>query len=204
MDIVYDILWQSGGILALLLVFVSFGVSALILFKPVLASQLNSKFNHWVCTEQVNDNLDAQIKTTEAILKYRIPVGLVFFFGALYTSYYLLFVFNPGIFIKLVIAPSSKIKVFVEISIDFVKWLLVVWCGVGVVVCSIMIVSPETFKKVNSFLDKFFSTKQVQELIDAPSDSIDQWVLKNHVMVGFFLLMGSCFLIVFCFSTFFK
>lgn len=204
MDIVYDILWQSGKILALLLLFVSFGISAMILFKPALAAQINRKFNRWVSTEEVYNRLDAEIRTTEAILKFRIPVGLTFFLGALYTIYYLLFAFNEDAFITLVIAPSSKMNILVVVFVDFVKWLLLVWCGVGVVVCAIMIASQDTFRKISHFLDRFFSTKKVQELIDAPRDSVDQWVLKNHVMVGLFLFMGSCFLVVFFLSTFFK
>ena len=204
MDIVYDILWQSGKILALLLLFVSFGISAMILFKPALAAQINRTFNRWVSTEEVYNRLDAEIRTTEAILKFRIPVGLTFLLGALFTIYYLLFAFNEDAFITLVIAPSSKMNILVVLFVDFVKWLLLVWCGVGVVVCAIMIASPDTFRKISHFLDRFFSTKKVQELIDAPSDSVDQWVLKNHVMVGLFLFMGSCFLVVFSLSTFFK
>ncbi|MFQ5673628.1 MAG: hypothetical protein ACE5G9_11075 [Nitrospinales bacterium] len=204
MGIIYDILLTAGEIVSLILVAVSFLFSALILFKPALAARINSNFKQWFPTNERFQKLETEIQTTETIIKYRWLIGLVFFLGAVYTIYFLLVGFDQSKFIALVIKPETQTaEMFTAMIMDFLRWLLVIWCVVGAALCLILTLLPERFRKLSQTLDAFFSTQKVQDLIDTSSDSLDQWVLKNHVLVGFFLFMGSSFLAVFCLTTWF-
>jgi len=202
MNIVYEILLEAGKIITLILVAISFLFSALILFKPALASRINSGFKRWFSTSEVSQKLETQVQTTETVIKYRWLVGLVFLIGAVYTIYFLLAGFDQAKFIALVIKPETQTaEMFTFMAMDFLKWILVLWCVIGAALCLTLILMPDRFRKLSRTLDAFFSTQQVQDLVDTSSDALDSWVLKNHVLVGFFLFLGACFLVVFCLTT---
>lgn len=199
MEIIYDILWQVGKIIFLILTLVAFGVSALILFRPQQVAKASAKFNQWISTESVQNQVDSHIDTDEWIMRHRWWIGGLFLIGALFTLKYLLIDFEQEKFIKLVLNPAGEWPLaYTEIAVDVVKWVLVMTSLVGVLVCSLILVNPESFRRINARLDKMFSTAKVQEAIDVSHMGVDRWVLKNHVLVGSFLFLGSCFLIVFC------
>ena len=199
MEIIYDILWQVGKIIFFILILVALGVSALILFRPQQAAKASTRFNQWISTESVQNQVDSHIDTDEWIMRHRWWIGGLFLLGALFTLKYLLIDFEQEKFITLVLNPIGTFSLaYTEIAVDVVKWTLVVTSLVGVLVCGLILVNPESFKKISAGMDRIFSTKHIQDAIDVSHMQFDEWVLKHHVAVGLFLFLCSCFLIVFC------
>lgn len=202
MDIIYDILLTTGKILFFVLTLAAFTISALILFKPQAAGTLNEKFNGWFSTQKISDGVDNHVDTHQLVMKYRWPVGGVFFLGALYTVKYLLVDFDENKFIHFVIAPDGKTALlFTRIGVEICKYFMVVVSLMGVVVCSIIMVKPDTFERMNHKMDRVFSTREIQNSLDTTRTSFDRWVLSNHVFVGSFLFLGSIFMLVFILTT---
>jgi hypothetical protein len=202
MSIVYEILIDSALYLAFILVVVAFFFSALILFKPKAALQLNGRFNSWFCTEKIDSTLDMHIDTNALVLKNRWWVGSIFLAGALFTLKYLLMDFDAGKFISLIVQPSGKsAQTFSEIIVISIQWLLVFTSFVGVIACGFFLAKPDAFQRFSDKLDTHYSTEGLKEGADTVYTALDDWVMKNHILVGLFLFMGSTYLVVFLLMT---
>ena len=197
MNVVYEILTESGLIFAFLLVIGSFIYSAMILFKPQQALKFNNKFNSWFSTEKVDSAVDKHIDTNEWIIKNRWWVGSLFLVGAGITLKYLLKDFDGDQFIALVIQPSTKsTQAFSEIIIDSIHWFLIFTSGVGVLACLVFLINPVFFQRFSDKLDTHYSTEVVKQEADTVYTAVDNWVLKNHILVGMVLFLGSTYLMV--------
>ena len=204
MDIVNSILIQSGKIFSFVLIVFAFIVSFIILFKPKAALRLNDLFNKWYSTKQVSDGLEESIDTSKYFLKNRYLIGVMFFFGSLFTVQYLLFEFDLEKFIGLVIRPSGNTSwLFLEIGISVVRWVMVVFSLVGMWICFLLLFAPDRFQYISQKMDTAFSTRQLGDSLDK-MHRLDNWVLRNHIPVGLFLFLGSSFLMVFFIFVWFK
>ena len=202
MKMVYEILIDSALYLAFILVMLAFCYSALILFKPKTALHFNVKFNSWFSTEKVDDTMDMHIDTHEVLVKNRWWVGGLFLLGSLFTLKYLVIDFDADQFIALVIDPANKsAQTFSEIIVISIQWLLVFTSFVGVMACGLFLANLEAFERLSGWLDNHYSTKEFKEKAETVYNSLDNWVMENHVMVGFFLLLGSTYLVVFLLMT---
>ncbi len=198
MEVIYEILLTTGAILFFILTVVAFIVSGVILFKPTAAGNFNAKFNEWFSTEKISDEIDTEINTNQLVMKYRWWIGGVFLLGALFTLKYLLLEFDQEKFILLVIEPSGKTSLlFTQMGVAIIKWLMTIVSILGVIICLAIMLQPAVFKQINERLTKAFSTKGIQDALDTTSNTLDVWVLKNHVVVGLFLFLGSIFMLVF-------
>ncbi|MBC8284694.1 MAG: hypothetical protein H8E32_12835 [Nitrospinae bacterium] len=197
MDVVYEILMESGLMFAFFLVIGAFIYSALILFKPQQALKLNAKFNSWFSTEKVDSAIDKHIDTNEWMLKNRWWVGSMFLVGAGITLKYLLKDFDGDQFIALVIQPSTKSsQAFSEIIIDSIHWFLIFTSAVGVLACLAFLVNPESFQRFSTKLDTHYSTDSIKKEADTVYTAVDDWVMKNHIIIGLVLFFGSTYLMV--------
>jgi hypothetical protein len=50
-------------------------------------------------------------------------------------------------------------------------------------------------------MDTQYSTEALKESADTVYTALDNWVMKNHVLVGLFLLLGSTYLVIFLLMT---
>ncbi|MBN4078206.1 hypothetical protein JYT29_02635 [Nitrospina gracilis] len=197
MDVVYEILIESGLIFAFLLVIGAFVYSAMILFKPQQALKLNSKFNSWFSTEKVDSAIDKHIDTNAWMLKNRWWMGSLFLVGAGITLKYLLKDFDSGQFISLVLQPSTKSsQALIEILIDSIHWFLIFTSGVGVLACLAFLINPRAFQRFSDKLDTHYSTESIKQEADTVYTAVDDWVMKNHIIIGLVLFLGSTYLMV--------
>jgi hypothetical protein len=202
MKMVYEILLESALYLAFILVMGAFFYSALILFKPKAALNINSKFNSWFSTQKVDETVDMHIDTNEWVVNNRWWVGSLFLLGALFTLKYMLVDFDANIFISLVVRPAGKLaQISSEIIVISLQWLLVFTSGIGVTACGLFLVKPEVFQRMSNRLDHHYSTEQFKESAETVYTALDDWVMKNHILVGLFLFMGSTYLVVFFLMT---
>jgi len=197
MNVVYEILTESGLIFAFLLVIGALVYSAMILFKPEQALKLNAKFNSWFSTEKVDSAIDKHIDTTEWMLKNRWWMGSIFLVGAGITLKYLLKDFDPDQFISLVLQPSTKSsQALVEILIVSIHWFLIFTSAAGVIACTVFLINPDAFQRFSTKLDTHYSTETIKKEADTVYTAVDDWVMKNHIIIGLVLFVGSTYLIV--------
>lgn len=197
MSVVYQILFSVGKIVSYLLIVLSFVVSGLILFRPALAARLNDWFNAAFCTKKVGHTLDSHIDTTEAVLRLRWWIGGMFLIGSLFTLKYLLVDFDDRKFVSLVLQPRGKnTRMVYEMIFHVLEWFFIICSSVGVLTCLTIMFRPDTFRAISEKLDTAISTAKVAEALDAANHSLDAWVLKHHTVVGLFLFLGSCYLVV--------
>lgn len=199
MQIVYQVLMDTGRILALVLVSFAFCISALILFKPIWASTLNQKFNQLYNTNRMFRKMDQRVQTTELFLQHRLWIGSLFLAGSLFVLWYSAGVLDIDKFITYVIKPATrKTEFFSELLMTSLKWLFIIVSAVGAATAITILASPDTFRRFSQKLDRMFSTDETIETLESMNNLIDSWVLRHHVVVGSFLLVGSIFLIVVC------
>ncbi len=197
MDVVYEILIESGLIFSFLLVVGALIYSVIILLKPQQALKINAKFNSWFSTEKVDSVIDKHIDTNEWVLKNRWWVGSMFLVGAGFTLKYLLKDFDSNQFITLVIQPSSEsVQTISEIIITSIHWFMIFTSGVGVLTCLAFLINPNAFQRFSNKMDTHYSTDSIKQEADTVYTAVDDWVMKNHVLVGIFLFLGSTYLMV--------
>ncbi len=203
MEIAYEVLMDTGRILALVLVSFALCVSALILFKPRWASALNRKFNTLYSTDDSMEKLNQRVSTTEVVVKHRLLMGSLFFAGSAFVLWYSLYEFNPQKFIEYVIQPVSKSGIiFSEITMESLQWLFVIISLIGVLTALTLLLSPATFKAFSDKLDHIFSTEETFKSLEVMDSSLDSWVIRHHLLVGGLMFAGSIFLVSFCIRSF--
>ncbi len=197
MEVVYEILMDSGLKFAFLLVVGALIYSALILFKPQQALKVNAKFNSWFSTEKVDSAVDKHINTNEWILKNRWWIGSLFLVGAGITFKYLIKDFDANQFIALVIQPSTKSsQALIEILIVSIHWFLIFTSGAGMLACLAFLINPGAFQRFSNKLDTHYSTESIKEEADTVYTAVDDWVMKYHTIIGLVLFFGSTYLMV--------
>jgi hypothetical protein len=202
MQVVNEILIETAIYLLFVLVVVAFIYSAMILFQPKVALWLNAKFDSWYSTKNVDDTFDTHIDTDQWVLNNRWWVGSLFLLGALFTLKYILLDFDANKFITLVVRPDGQsARTFSEIVVVSIQWLLAFTSFVGVLACAFFLVNPEKFQRFSKRLDHTHSTTYIKEKADTVSTALDDWVMKNHIMVGLFLLLGSTYLVIILLMT---
>ncbi len=202
MKMVNEILIESALYLAFILVVGAFFYSAMILFKPKAALYLNGKFNSWFSTKKVDDTIDTHVDTNEWMIENRWWVGSLFLVGALFTLKYMLVDFDANKFIALVVRPAgNSAQMFSEIVVISIQWFLVFTSFVGVAACSFFLVKPEAFQRISDRLDFHYSTENLKDSADMVYTALDDWVMRNHILVGLFLFLGSTYLVVFFVMT---
>ncbi|MCA9482450.1 MAG: hypothetical protein KC553_01820 [Nitrospina sp.] len=203
MQIVYEVLMDTGRVLALLLVSFALCVSILILLKPRWASALNRRFNALYNPEDRLKQLDRRVATTEMVMRNRLWVGPLFLIGSFIVLAYAVNVFDPQKFIYYVIRPASRTQVLLsDIFTVSLQWLFIIVSTVGIATAVLILFSPETFRSLSDKLDRMFSTEETIESLEAMNSSLDSWVLRHHVLVGAFLFLGSVYLTRLCFRLF--
>lgn len=203
MQIVYEVLLDTGRVLALFLASFALCISALIFFKPRWASALNRRFNTLYNPDERLKKLDRSVGSTEAVLKNRMWVGPLLLIGSFFVLSYAINVFDPQKFIEYVVRPETRLQVVLsDILIVSLQWLYVLVSLAGIVTALLMLFSPETFRKFSEKLDRMFSTVETMEHLEVLDHSLDTWVLRHHVVVGGFLLLGSLYLTQLCFKFF--
>lgn len=203
MEIAYEVLKDTGQILALVLVSFALCISAMILFKPFWASALNRKFNTLYNTDHSMDKLNIKVSTTDVVLKNRLLIGSLFFAGSAFVFWYSLTEFDPQKFIDYVIQPGTRSGIiFSEIVMESLQWLFVIVSLIGVITATTILFSPDTFKAFSDKLDHLFSTDETVKHLEELHSSLDSWVIRHHLLVGGLMFGGSIFLMVFCIREF--
>ena len=82
-----------------------------------------------------------------------------------------------------------------------IQWLLVFTSFLGAAACGFFLVRPEAFQRLSNKMDTQYSTEALKESADTVYTALDNWVMKNHVLVGLFLLLGSTYLVIFLLMT---
>ncbi|MFQ5482114.1 MAG: hypothetical protein ACE5ER_05090, partial [Nitrospinaceae bacterium] len=122
MQIFYEVLMDTGRIVAMALVSFSFCISVLILVKPVWAGALNRRFSYFYNTNKALKPLDRKFSTTEVFLEHRYWIGAVFVGGSLFVLWYTLGRLDIGKFIAYVIQPETpEARFFSEILLETMK-----------------------------------------------------------------------------------
>ena len=197
MNVVYQILFDAGRLLSYFLIMLSFIISGLILFKPKIILRLSDWLNSLFCTERIGKKMDSTVDTTETLLKYRWLIGSVFLIGSLFTAHYAYVVFDPKRFVSLVIRPPGERAIQgYFIIFEGLRWLFVFISSVGAAACSCMMFMPGLFRKINGTFDREVSTEKFRKALDRSHGTLDQWVLKHHILVGSFLFLASSYLVV--------
>ena len=203
MEIAYEVLMDTGRILALVLVSFALCISALILFKPLWASALNRKFNTLYSTDESVDKLNTRVSTTEVVVKNRLLIGSLFFAGSAFVFWYSLNEFDPQKFIDYVIQPETrKAIIFSEIVMESLQWLFAIISLCGILTAVTILFSPGVFEAFSNRLDRMFSTDETIKGLESLHSSLDSWVLRHHVIVGGAMFVGSIFLVILCLKAF--
>lgn len=197
MNVVYQILFDAGRLLAYFLIILSFFISGCVLFKPGAIIRLNVWLNQVFCTKKIGKKMDSTVDTSAAIIKYRWLIGGVFLIGSLFTVKYALMDFNPKKFVDFVIRPkgSAAAQGYLITSIS-IQWLFVISSSMGAIACLCLMFLPDLFNRISSKLDTTVSTEKVGIFLDSNNNILDKWVLKHHVLVGSFLFLASSYLVV--------
>lgn len=198
MDIILEMLVEAGKLFLFFLVAVALIISSILLFKPGMAFNLNERFNEFFSEKTLGKKINAYIEPTDWLLQYRIVVCCLYLVGSIFCMKFLWFDFNEQALLGLILKdPLSTNWEMLGIALTAFKWFMLFLSVLGVAMCLLLIVSPESFCKLNDMLNRDISMGWLRELMDTSYKNPDHWAFNNHVLVGLFLILGSGLLIIF-------
>lgn len=147
--------------------------------------------NHSVSTRHATKGLEVSRDSSQFVWRYRLPIGLVFVVGAVYSIWGLVTGAGNANIVSML---SIKFPPFVIFWIvESLRYLLVVGCTAATIVGILMLLSPDTLKAIERLGSHWYSTRQIAPEADTMNLSFDEWVAafpRTAGLIIFFPALG--------------
>ena len=147
--------------------------------------RLFDRVNHSVSTRHATKAIEIRRDSSQFIWKYRLPIGLFFVVGAVYSVWGMVTGAGNSAIVSLL---NLKLPAgYVFWIVESLRYFLVVGCTTSIIVGILMLISPETLKAVESVGSRWFSTRQLAPDADKMNLSFDKWVAAFPRTAGFII-----------------
>ncbi|MFA6313304.1 MAG: hypothetical protein WCV99_17305 [Sterolibacterium sp.] len=179
---------------ALVLFFFIGGLAAVVIglgliFKSAWIFRLFDTLNHSVSTRNATKPLAVPRDSSQFFLKYRLPIGVIFVFGAVYSDYGLLTGAGNAAIVTLF---NTKLPPgYIFWIVESVRYFLLVTCTASIMVGILMLISPDTLKAVENIGGRWISTRRIAPGAEKAYLTLDQWVAAFPRTAGFIILFPA-------------
>ena len=184
---ILELVFVVGGFIALFMGF-------LLIFKPDLVANLSRFGNKWYSARKSTKPLDIMRDTDSFYFNNNQLIGstmLVISILALYLIYSRI----PDTDEYLAAAGNTSANLGVGILLESLRWILLILITIGLPMWGLLTFNPEKLKKLNTYLDKWISTRLLLLPLEQMNDSFDVFVLQNHRIFGAFFVIGAGFIL---------
>jgi hypothetical protein len=145
--------------------------------------------NHSVSTRHATKAIAIQRDSSQLVWKYRLPIGVIFVVGAVYSVWGLITGSGTAAIVGMLNSklPSGVIFWIVE----SLRYFLVVSCTAAIIVGILMLISPDTLKSIENAGGRWYSTRQVTHGAEKMNLGFDKWVAAFPRTAGIIIIFPS-------------
>ncbi|NQU67381.1 MAG: hypothetical protein HQ510_05505 [Candidatus Marinimicrobia bacterium] len=169
--------------------FLNLCLGLVLILKPDLIGSLNRNLSQWISTRRLTRPLGVPRETTEYFMKYNTVLGWILLVGFAACMYIYNHNLNIGEFEKSM--NQYEYGVVVEIVLISVKWIIITFMSIGIVLMLTLIFRPTAVKKIFQKTDRWVSTRKLSFIFDKLYFQFDEFVLKHNFIFGCILVIIS-------------
>ncbi|MEA3287415.1 MAG: hypothetical protein U9Q77_08585 [Candidatus Marinimicrobia bacterium] len=184
---IIELLFIVGGFMALFM-------GLLLFFKPEILEGLNKSGNKWYSARKSTKSLDIVRDTNSFYFNNNQLIGTVMLVVSI-VALYLVYSRIPTSDEYMVIQGNTASAMGIGILLESLRWVLVVTIMLGIPVWGLLVFNPEKLQSVNTYLDKWISTRLLLLPLEQMNNRFDGYVVRNNRVFGAFFVLGACFIL---------
>ena len=184
---IIELLFLVGGFIAL-------GMGLLLFFKPEMVEGLNKSGNKWYSARKSTKPLDVVRDTNSFYFNNNKLIGTIMLVVSI-LAVYLIYSRIPNTEEYLASMGNAVSAMGVGILLESLRWILLVTIILGFPVWGLLVFNPDKLKSVNSYLDKWISTRLLLLPLEQMNSSFDGFVVRNNRIFGAFFVLGAGFIL---------
>jgi len=171
-----------GGIVAIL-------ISVGLIMRSPKIFQFFGLVNTSISTRQSTKALSIPRDSSQFFWKYRLPIGIVFVVGAIYSVWGLVTGAGNAAIVSLF---NLKLPAgYVFWIVESLRYFLIVGCTAAIMVGVLMVISPDTLKVVEQLAGRWYSTRQITPEAEMMNLGFDKWVAAYPRTAGLVLIFPA-------------
>jgi len=182
--IVPALLWFFfiGGAVAVL-------ISVGLIMRSSRVFQLFGLVNTSVSARHATKTLAIPRDSSQFFWKYRMPIGIAFVVGAIYSVWGLVTGAGNSAIVSLLNLELPAGYVFW--IVESLRYFLVVGCTAAIMVGVLMVISPDTLKVIEQAAGRWYSTRKFAPQAERMNLEFDQWVAAFPRTAGLILILPA-------------
>ncbi len=181
------LLFVVGGFIALCM-------GVLLFVRPEMVQGLNQAGNKWYSARKSTKPLDIVRDTNSFYFNNNQLIGTIMLVASI-LAFYLIYTRIPTTDQYLAVVGNASSAMGVGILLESLRLVLLVITILGFPVWGLLIFKPETLKLVNTYLDKWISTRLLLLPLEQMNSSFDGYVVRNNRIFGGFFILGAIFIL---------
>jgi len=150
--------------------------------------------NRWVSLRASLQPMEQARDIDKSIYRQRRLIGAVFAASGAYTVFMLLFSIDfPAVVNEL---SKSMRPILVELTVDMLRWALVVGGVLAFVVGTMMLVSSYGMSAFDTRVNRWYSASKLGEDVDKMHLALDNWAEAFPRFTGMVLTLGSAIVVI--------
>ncbi len=174
--------------------FIALFMGFLLFFKPEMVEGLNKSGNKWYSARKSTKPLDIVRDTNAFYFNNNKLIGTIMLVASI-LAFYLIYSRIPTTQEYMVNSGNNASELGVGILLESLRLILLITVILGLPVWALLVFNPEKLKLVNTYLDKWISTRLLLLPLEQMNTGFDGLVVRNNRLFGAFFILGAGFII---------
>lgn len=154
----------------------------------------NSALNRWYSTRQATHALDRPVEVKRTVYRWHRLVGILLLAGAFFTLDALVFGFNTSTLVRTFRDLGNP--AVLGLAVEAVRIVLIVGNIAALAAAGVLVFRPSLLKGVEGWADRYYSSRESTEALDAMRYQPDEFVRARPRVVGALIALGSLYVLV--------
>jgi len=182
-----ELLFIVGGFGALV-------IGVMLFFKPQQIAKLSKTGNKWYSSRKSTKPLDIIRDTDSFYFNNNQLIGTIMLAISI-LALFLVYSRIPTTDQYISAPGNSSLDMGVGVLLESLRWILLAIILMGLPLWGLLTFDPEKLKRVNTYLNRWISTRLLLLPLEKMNDSFDIFVIQNHRIFGAFFVLGACFIL---------
>ena len=166
-------------------------IGILLIFDSARVMRWNGALNTWYSTRKAGRVLDESLEVKRVVYRWHRVIGVLVFAGAFFTLDALVFGFTTTALVRASRGVGNT--ALLGLVYEAARLFLIIGNVAALVIAAILVFRPSLLKGVESWADRYYSTRRSTEALDVMRYQPDDFVRSRPRIVGAVVALGSLY-----------
>ena len=195
MQIIWDILLQTGEILTLVIGILGLAFSLMLAFSPAIVKNIGKLMNRQINIDQNIAVLDKDIATGHLFFKHPAIAGTCLIAGSLFALVFFFFKLDVSNFTTIFLGTRTASGTG-ELFFSALAWISKIACILGLIYGLGLLLAPQKVQTIETRMDAWIETRGTLDKLNRDDRSLDSILYRYPLFFGVMGAAISFFLII--------